>query len=223
MKRAIIMFGPPGSGKSTQANLVARRTNMFYVDMGRYLEELIFAPTARGPVAAKRRKEFKAGRLLDTKWVTRMIVRKVAGIARAGFGVVLSGSPRTIYEAERLLPVLKSLYGKRHIGFVVLRVSSVTSVRRNSARLVCVFCETPNLIGADPCPVCGHPMKKRPLDTPAVIRERLKEYRAWTAPIFEYMKTHGYRGIAINGERKPYVVARDIADAFLPSLTRCQD
>ncbi|MBI1960999.1 MAG: nucleoside monophosphate kinase [Candidatus Liptonbacteria bacterium] len=214
MKRAIIIFGPPGSGKGTQANLVARRTNAFHLDMGRYLEELIFAPSARGPVAERRRNDFKTGRLLDTKWVTRMIMRKVTVIARAGFGVVLSGSPRTVYEAEHLMPLLKSLYGKRHVGFVILRVSPAISVHRNGARLVCPFCETPNLIGADPCPVCGHAMKKRSIDTPTVIRARLKEYRTWTNPIFAYMEKNGYRGVAINGERKPYAVADDIARAF---------
>lgn len=216
-KPIIILYGSPGSGKGTQANLLADRFHMLHFDTGRMLESVVHDPKLNKKGAVKREKElFDSGKLLTPSWVLKVVEERVQEIYKARWGIVFSGSPRTIYEAERLMPFLSRLYGKKMIYVFILKVPPSESLSRNSARLICSVCGHPLLIAFYPskspkmCPICGGPFYKRTLDNPNTIKIRLKEYHERTEPIFRMMRKNGYRVIEISAMRPPYKIFKAI-------------
>ncbi|RMD66289.1 hypothetical protein D6833_01670 [Candidatus Parcubacteria bacterium] len=212
-----MVLGPPGSGKGTQADLVAKKYGLVHFDTGKFLEALVHDPRRQHEkMIQKQRELFDSGKLMTPRWVLTMVRRQVKAIARAGWGVVFSGSPRTLYEAEGLLPVLEKLYGKRNIFVFSLQVPARVSIERNSHRVVCAVCGAPLLTKYYPsshprhCPVCAGPFRRRTLDNPEVIRVRLREYRERTQPIFTLTKKRGYLFTNVNGTLAPYKVFQRI-------------
>jgi len=221
-KMALVIYGPPGSGKGTQANLVAGRLNLVHFDTGRYLREYLYDPANAKKTLTKRERNFyEAGKIMTPSFVSSVVLRGVTRIAKAGYGVVFSGSPRTLYEAKKLLPILEKLYGRSRLRFVVLSVNPETSLKRNSSRVLCEFCDLTILITLLPhpkhlksCPFCGSRLKKRSDDNPKVIKVRLKEYESRTRPVFGFLKKRGYSLHMINGEPLPYKVSTAILQSL---------
>jgi adenylate kinase len=230
-KRAVVVYGPPGSGKGTQAELLARLFGFIHLDTGRYIESVVHAPGAsKDPVLKREGKNFDTGKLCTPSWVLKVMSDAATHIAESGSSVVFSGAPRTTPEAfglqyaegetnvpkvGGLVAVLTKLYGKKNITFVKLVVREASSRKRNSQRLICSVCGTPALAHAHPkyCSFCGGPMRRRTLDAPSVITVRLKQYRDRTYPIFAVMKKHGYRVIEVNGEPAPCKVHEAVKKA----------
>lgn len=213
-KIAILLYGPPGAGKGTQANLLAHKLNIIHFDTGRFLESVINDPNRQKEKVIKREKKlFDTGILTTPSFVFREIEKYAKKINRSGWGLVFSGSPRTLYEAKRLLPALAKLYGKKNIIPFVLDLPEDDSVARNSVRLTCSTCDYALLSGYYPsrnpknCPVCAGKFYRRTLDKPDVIRNvRLKEYRNRTEPIFKLMEKMGYKIKKIDARPSPYKV-----------------
>ena len=138
--------------------------------------------------------------------------KKTREVAQADFGVVFSGSPRTLYEAEGLIPLIEKLYGRKNVFPFLLRVKPDTSIHRNSKRKVCSFCATPVIAAHNlsACPLCGAPLKTRSVDNPKVIPTRLKEYEERTKPIFDYLKKRGYVLPHIHAEPLPFHVFKNV-------------
>ena len=109
--------------------------------------------------------------------------------------------------------MLDGLFGRANVKVVELRVREATSVRRNSARLVCSVCGMPMLAHAriSRCAFCAGAMRRRTLDDPRVIRVRLKEYRDRTYPIFRKMRGLRRTVQRVDGEPPPFAVHRAIA------------
>lgn len=217
-KIAIIIYGPPGAGKGTQATMVADALDLVHFDTGRVLEETVHDPARQKSFMVRReRKLFDTGKLLTPSFVVEVVRREIERIAGAGVGLVFSGSPRTLYEAEKIFPVLEKLYGKKRIFLFILDVPPEVSVRRNSARLICRACGAPLLVEYVPvenpkhCPRCGGLLYRRTLDTPKVIAVRLTEYNERTKPIFTFVKKRGYRIRTIDGRPAPYKVFEKVA------------
>lgn len=218
-KQAVIIYGPPGSGKGTQAELLARKYNFIHFDTGRYGESLVYAPGAlKDPVLRRERKNFDAGRLFTPSWILGIVKDAVQRIARTGFGVIFSGSPRTLFEAlgdkshQGLLATLKRLYSRKNITILKLSIREGTTLKRNSRRFVCSICGLPVLARAKTkqCAFCAGPLRKRSLDNPKIIKVRIKEYRDRTYPILARAKKLGLKLIQINGEPSPYKVHQEI-------------
>ncbi|MFH1246187.1 MAG: nucleoside monophosphate kinase, partial [Candidatus Liptonbacteria bacterium] len=145
-KIAIVLYAPPGGGKGTQAELLAKEFGLIHFDTGKYLESVVHHLERQGDSVIKRElKNFDTGMLMTPTFVYREVERAVKRIAQSGLGVVFSGSPRTIYEAERLIPLLEKLYGKTNIRVVELKVSPKDAVSRNSNRVLCSICHAPLL------------------------------------------------------------------------------
>lgn len=221
MRKAVILYGPPGSGKTTQAALVANFTGLIQFDTGRLLESVVHDPhRKRDPIIRRERKLFDSGKLMTPSFVFNVVAQHVKAIAEGGWGMVFSASPRTFYEAKGMLPLLEKLYGRKNIYAFLLEVKPGTSVRRNSKRFVCKVCALPLLTAFYPsrnpkhCPRCGGPLYKRSLDKPDVIRVRLKEYKERTTPIFELMQKRKIAIHRISAEQPPYKVFKKI-HAFL--------
>lgn len=222
--KAIIILGPPGSGKGTQADIVATHHRVIHFDTGRYIEQAIAAQSAANDL--KGREEFEQGKLRDPHWVLPVLKREIKKIARAGFGVVLSGSPRSLFEAfgdkkhKGLIPFLCELYRKENIFVFILQVPPRVSIARNTKRRVCTVCGKTNLMGARirHCPFCGGKLRRRSLDQPDIIKVRLKEYKERTVPVLRELKKQGFRVVAVDGTKKPADIFSSI-NRVLPADT----
>ncbi|MDO8520762.1 MAG: nucleoside monophosphate kinase [bacterium] len=216
-KIAVVIYGLPGSGKGTQANLAANAFGFVNFDTGRYLESLWYDPKRQKEALVRReRKLFEEGKLNTPSFVLGEVAKAVKAIAGKGLGVVFSGSPRTMYEAERLIPILERLYGKKRVFVFFLDVAPKDSVERNTRRRLCSFCKTPLLAKYYPtkkpkhCPVCAGTLYKRTLDRTDIILKRITEYNERTAPVLGYLKKRKYKITNINGKPEPYKVFRHI-------------
>jgi len=223
MAKAVIIYGPPGSGKGTQADLLARKFNFIHLDTGRYLEGLFRSPKAKKDSVLKREKaNFDSGRLCTPEWVLKITREETERIAKAGYNLVFSGSPRTLFEAfgdkktKGLSDTLIKSFGKNNVSVVLLEVRDATSIKRNSHRVVCSQCGLPKLesVKIPHCPLCAGPMRTRSLDNPEIIKVRLKEYRDRTYPIVAQMKKKGFSISKIDGEPLPYKVSDKVVNAL---------
>lgn len=218
-KKAVILYGSPGSGKGTQADLLVRRKDFIHFDTGRYVERLYRSPEAKtDPILKKEKKLFDTGFLNTPSWILGIVKRETIKIAKAGFSIVYSGSPRTMYEAfgdkkeKGLVETLGKLYGKENIVVIYLIIKEGTTLVRNSVRRVCSVCGL-SILGKSKtsrCPFCDGLPRKRTLDDPKIIGMRLKEFHNRTKPILKKLKKQGYRIIKIDGERAPYLVHESV-------------
>ncbi|TSC89097.1 MAG: adenylate kinase [Parcubacteria group bacterium Gr01-1014_3] len=235
MKKAVIIYGAPGAGKGTQANLLSAAKGLIHFDTGKFLELIVHdEDKQKNPEIKKEAKLFDTGKLLSPTWVLKIVKEKTGEIAKAGFSVVYSGSPRTLYEAfgsmydpdsgEKtspksstggLIAFLENVYGKKNISVILLKVKSASSIQRNSNRKICSACGTVIMYNDTThhhttCPVCGGHLRKRTLDDPEVIKARLIEYEKRTAPIISEIKKRGYKVNEIDGEPAPYEVHKKV-------------
>ncbi len=214
-KKAVIIFGPPGSGKGTQAELLAKKYNFIHFDTGRYSENLLNSKEVqKNKIFQREKKLFDAGVLLTPVFILKVISDATKKIAKANFGIIYSGSPRTLIEAigdkktPGLLKILKDNYQKENIKVIRIKVEDKTSIKRNSNRFVCSVCGLPVLAGSKnkSCIFCAGPLKRRILDDPNVIKVRLEEFKKRTLPIINQFKKAGLKVNIVNGEPAPYKV-----------------
>lgn len=217
-KIAVIIYGPPGSGKGTQANLLADKLNLLHFDTGKFLEALLHDPKRqKEKIIRRERRLFDTGKLVALSFFRQEVMKNVERIRKAGWGIVFSGSPRTLYEVKGLLPLLEQLYGRRNVFVFEIKVPPKTSITRNSSRRICSACKMALLAAYYPaknprhCPLCGGSFRRRTLDTPKVIKVRLAVYTRQTKPVIEWIRRRGYRVPIIDGTPKPYLVFRQIA------------
>ena len=222
---AIIIFGPPGSGKGTQAQLLAEKFNLVHFDSGSYLRKILYDPKYKKNKAIQaERKLNEAGKINTPLWVLKIIVDKIKKIEKLNESVVFSGSPRSTFEAfgdkkyKGLMKILEEFYGKKNIRIFILNISERESIRRNSKRIICSICRTPLLSQMSDvkcqmfkdCPFCAGPLKSRFDDKKEIIVERLKEYQQRTFPIIKELKRKKYKIININGYQFPYKIHQKI-------------
>lgn len=220
MSRVVILYGPPGGGKGTQANLLAHKKGFVHFDTGQYIEELVHDKKLYGnKIIDRERKLFDTGVLCTPSWILSIVKKKVRFLKKAGLSIVFSGSPRTFYEAfgnnkiEGFMPFVKRLFGSDNVYIFILKIAPKTTLHRNGNRLVCSLCSQSILhseIKHLTCPFCGAALRKRTLDDPKVIETRLEEYKNRTSPIFAKLKEGGYSTHEINGEPRPEEVFNDI-------------
>jgi len=231
MKAAVIIIGPPGSGKGTQAELLAKKLSFFNFDTGQYLRSVLHDPKFKNnKTIQKERKLNDAGTLNTPFWVLDIVKKRVNEIAALGQGVVFSGSPRTFYEAfgyeqgkkpnkvmEGLLAVLNREYGRKNVYIFNFTLSAEGSIKRNSARSSCLVCGNPFMAGeikSGSCPFCGGKIIKRKDDKKEVILHRLNQYKERTMPILDEMKKQGFKIFKIDASPLPYKIHQVILAKF---------
>ena len=240
----VIIMGPPGAGKGTQAELLTKTKNLVHFDTGRYLEELLYNPRLKkdkvifsprknnfvfceNKIIREQRKLFESGKLVTPSWLLGRMIRKVKGFAKADLGIAISGSPRSIYEAfgdksrKGLMKALEQSYGKKNIFIFVIKISENQSIKRNSARLICSVCERPllkienyKLKIGKRCPFCAGKLYKRILDKPEIIKKRLAEYKTQTLPVIKALKNKNYQYLEIDGNALPFKINKQINDSI---------
>lgn len=216
-KIALVIYGLPGSGKGTQANLAADMFGLVNFDTGHYLESLWYDPKRqKESLVIRERKLFEEGKLNTPSFVLGEVSRAVRETAHMQLGIVFSGSPRTMHEAEQLIPLLEKLYGRKKVFLFFLDVKEKDSIERNTKRRLCSVCRTPLLAKYYPskkpryCPVCAGSLYKRTLDRADIIPKRIEEYKNRTAPILAYLKKRGSKIKKIDGRPEPYKVFHHI-------------
>jgi adenylate kinase len=210
----IILFGPPGSGKGTQAKLLAERFHVPHISTGDVLREAVAQHT---PIGLKAKGYLDAGALVPDDVMIGLIREVVTGgVAKDGF--ILDGFPRTIPQAEALDRLFLEV-GIRLDAVVSLRVEHDEVIRRLTDRKVCRSCgrifNSTQLRGDDTtkCPNCGGELYQRSDDTKETARKRLDIYLKETKPIKDYYRRSG-RFTQIDGMRDINDVYQEIVTIF---------
>jgi len=188
---AIILFGPPGSGKGTQAKLLKAAMEIPHISTGDMLRERI----ASGDELGLRVKDLmQAGRLVPDEAVNQLVADRIAQPdCRPGF--ILDGYPRTLPQAAELDRLLGER-GYRHL-VIHLKVDYTKVIARIAGRRVCPVCGTLYSLTSNPprqpeiCDRDGARLVIRDDDRESVIRERLEAYERLTRPLLEYYRSHG--------------------------------
>jgi adenylate kinase len=205
MELNLVMLGPPGAGKGTQARQLRRKWNIPHISTGAMLREAVQAGTALGREVAA---IMESGGLISDDVITHVVVERLAHPDTNG-GFLLDGYPRTIPQAEALDRMLS---GRAPLVVVDIVLSEAEVVRRLASRMVCAECGA-NAIGEGPaCHDCGGPLVPRADDREQIVLNRLKVYRDQTEPLISY---YGNRSTycRIDGARLPDDVTADIIKA----------
>lgn len=207
----VILLGPPGSGKGTQAVRLAKELKIPHISTGDLFRENIGQNTELGK---KAKSYMDAGQLVPDPLLLEMLMDRVSRPDSA-HGYLLDGSPRTIPQAEAIDQYLK---GKARVIVINLDVPDEAIVKRIAGRVTCKDCgNIQNLYFSPPkeegkCDLCGGPMTQRKDDTPEVVKERLRVYHAQTAPLVDYYSKQGNL-VTINGQNDPEVIYQQILQA----------
>ena len=187
----IILLGPPGAGKGTQAARLQVNRGMVHLSTGDMLREAVAKGT---PVGIKAKAVMEAGELVSDAIVSALIGERLDS---ATSGAIFDGFPRTQHQAEALEMLLADR--DRTLNHVIeLVVDEEALVERITGRFSCARCganyhdhfHRPRVAGT--CDVCaGHDFKRRPDDNEATVRTRMAEYRAKTAPILPFYEDRG--------------------------------
>jgi adenylate kinase len=198
----LILLGPPGAGKGTQAERLQEDFPLAYVSSG----DLLRAAVAEGSDLGRKAKEYMdRGELVPDDVLVGVILQRMqSDVAQDGF--LLDGFPRTIAQAEALERELQKL-GRRLTAVLLLEADEDEIVRRLSGRRISrsgrvyhVEFDPPKHEGRDD--VDGSPLIQRDDDKPETVRKRLKVYREQTAPLIDY---YDQRGLLrrFDGSRSP--------------------
>jgi adenylate kinase len=188
----IILLGPPGAGKGTQAARLEASRGMVQLSTGDMLRQAVASGT---PIGLKAKAVMEAGELVSDAIVSALIGERLDAIGDRG--AIFDGFPRTKAQAEAL-DVLLSERGRKLDYVIELEVDEDVLVERITGRFSCAVCgapyhdkyKLPKVVGT--CDVCGsHEFKRRPDDNEATVRTRMAEYRAKTTPILPYYETRG--------------------------------
>lgn len=210
----IILLGPPGAGKGTQAHRLEQQRGMVQLSTGDMLRHAVAAGT---PVGVKAKAVMAAGELVSDAIVSALIGEHLD--ASADKGAIFDGFPRTQHQAEAL-DILLDERGRKLDYVIELEVDEEALVDRITGRFSCASCgagyhdqfKLPKVEGT--CDVCGaHEFKRRPDDNEQTVRTRMAEYRAKTAPILPYYEERGLVR-RVDGMASVEEVARQI-DAVL--------
>jgi adenylate kinase len=207
----VVMLGPPGAGKGTQAERFARRHGVPKISTGDILREAVAAETDLGRAA---RETMDAGNLVGDDVMIGIIEERLAR-ADAARGFVLDGFPRTVIQASALDRMVN---GRGALVVVEIVVPEDVLVRRLAARRICSVCGTNAPVEwTTTCGKCGGSLVQRSDDGDGIVRERLKVYQRQTKPLVDYYSGRPtFR--AVDGNRPPDVVTAAL-DAAICQLS----
>jgi adenylate kinase len=211
----IILVGPPGVGKGTQAALLEERIGAKQLSSGNIFREELAADTELGKLA---KTYMEKGELVPDEVTIGMMGKHLKAVEEAGTGFILDGFPRTVAQAQALDKLLKEL-GIRLDKVVSLELGDDQVVERLSARIGCSQCgEIYNKRNKPPkvenvCDKCGAELFVRKDDQPETIRERLRVFHQTTKPVVDYYESTGRLQHVDGAELEP--AYREIASGLV--------
>lgn len=219
-KKVIFFIGPPGAGKDTQMNFLEEKTGFYKFITGdeglKYISEHMDEP-----LTAKQKENYDSGLLFDPEWLVERVQKgKAIELLKSGYkGIIFSGSPRTLYEAERLPELLGEIVGEENVITVVIEVNKEELKRRAKDRLVCSKNEnhtfSERLDGVKFGQICPEGdkgrMGRKELDKE--IDTRIRQYEERTRPGIEYLEKNG-KVAFVDGNPVPDEVEKNIDEAL---------
>jgi adenylate kinase len=211
----LVLLGPPGAGKGTQANLLESSRSLVKLSTGDMLRAAVAAGTELGREAGA---IMERGQLVPDELVIGLIAERIDA-EKGGKGFILDGFPRTIAQAEALDRLFKER-GKKVDRVVVMEVDDEALVERIAGRFACANCgegyhdlyKLPKVKGV--CDRCGGTeFVRRKDDNEEVVRARLKAYHAQTEPLIDYYTRQG-KVRAVDGMADIESVAKEIGQAL---------
>ncbi len=208
----IIILGPQGSGKGTQADMISEKYNLLHIETGKILREMA---KSDDPLSKEIRETMMEGRL-----VSDMILGKIIeGVLQTKDkrGLLLDGTPRDITQYDLIKNILERR-GERIDRVILINISEEETIKRLTSRRTCERCGNVYNIVTKPSPngdmcECGGLLVQREDDFPESIKKRLQLYHEQTGAVLSEAKREGIL-IEINGERPVEVIFKDIVDAI---------
>jgi adenylate kinase len=227
-KQVIFLFGQPGAGKGTQAEILADRTGYYHFESSKIIEacfknespEKVFEIEGEKYKVDDEKKRWEAGLLNSPPFVVFLFLEKIKELAEEGKSIIFSGSPRTVYEAEKEIPMIKELYGLENIRFVLIEIKAETTIFRNSHRRICELIRhsilfSPETENLTKCPLDGSDLVKRKgLDDLETIKKRIEVFKEQTFPVTKIIEKQGLQLHKVNGEQTVSDVHKDIVEAI---------
>ena len=211
----LVLLGPPGAGKGTQAKLLEDSRSLVKLSTGDMLRAAVAAGTELGRKAGH---IMERGQLVPDDLVIGLIAERMDE-GGSGEGYILDGFPRTIAQAEALDRLLKER-GKKLDRVIVMEVDDDALVERIAGRFACAFCgegyhdiyKLPKVEGI--CDRCGSAgFVRRRDDNEEVVRARLEAYHAQTEPLIDYYTRQG-KVRAVDGMADIATVSKEISQAL---------
>ena len=213
----IVLMGPPGAGKGTQAKRLVDRFAMAHLSSGDIFRAV---RTSKSELADKLASYMDAGALVPDEIVVAMMADAI-GKADAAGGMMLDGFPRTVNQAEALDAQLVKADTPLD-AVVLITADDEQIIRRITGRRSCPKCGRvyhvdfmpPKVAGQ--CDEDGQALVQRDDDKEDVVRQRLKTYREQTAPVVEYYRGRGATVLEIDGQGSPDEVTGRLVEALEP-------
>jgi len=209
----ILLLGPPGAGKGTQAARLSQRLGVEHLATG----DILRAEVADGTDLGLQAKEYmNRGDLVPDELVIKMLLSRLKGTSR---DVIFDGFPRTMAQAKALDDAMTET-GAFIDRVIYLEVSTQELVRRLSGRFTCAGCQVPYHKESSPsrvegiCDSCGRELTQRPDDRLEFVLTRLSVYKRQTIPVLEFYRMGG-RVVTIDGEGEPDSVQDRLAAAAI--------
>lgn len=208
-----IFLGPPGSGKGTQAKVVAEKLGLPHIDMG----STIRAAISKGTEAGKKAREYvESGQLVPSDIVIAMAEERLKQDDTEN-GFILDGYPRSITQAEALENYLKT--NELNVKVLNLGIPVENVVERLSSRMMCRVCSAVYNTKTKPpkhegvCDSCNEELYVRADDNPDTIKNRFKTYEDETAPLIGFYSKKGAL-IDIDASGEIDQITKNILDAI---------
>jgi len=209
--KRLILMGPPGGGKGTQAKRLQDRYGIVQLSTGDMLRAAVKTGTAVGKQA---KAVMDAGKLVSDDLIVAMIAERIAQ-ADCANGFILDGFPRTVPQAQALDKLLKDK-GLKLDGVIEVAVPDARLIERITGRFTCAKCgegyhdkfKQPKKAGV--CDVCGATeFIRRADDNAETVAARLKAYHDQTAPLMPYYKAQGLLKV-VDGDRDMGLVTAEL-------------
>ena len=210
----IVLLGPPGCGKGTQAKEIVSSYNIPQISTG---DMLRLAVKNGSPMGKEAKKFMDEGLLVPDKVVIGIVEERLQG-SDCQDGFILDGFPRTIPQADALEEVLKKI-GRPLQGVISFEVDDAILIERLSGRRICKECGCGYHVSFDPprvegkCDKCGGELFQRDDDKQETIKERLEVYRRQTASLLSYYKEKGLL-FSVDGTNDIGKVRNDVQDVL---------
>lgn len=210
----LIIFGPQGSGKGTQADLLSEKYNLQHIETGQIFREIAREDSFLG----KQIKALNEQKEMIPDEITVEVLKQYLEKVPAERGVILDSAPRTMGQIEPVETMLEAI-GRKLDKAIYITLPYEESVARITKRYACTLCYRHFVLGKDidspedACPTCGGPIMQRGDDTPDGIAKRLKTFYEVTIPVVDQYRDRGML-VEVDGNQGVQKVFADIINKF---------